>query len=85
MSASKPLIVHARSDWSRLRVSAGYSLRRLERETGISRSTLSAIDNGLPPSVEQSVRILRVLRPEHPGGHPFDNTGEDRAGEGGTR
>jgi transcriptional regulator with XRE-family HTH domain len=74
----KPLVIHARSDWSRLRVEAGSSLRRLEVATGISRATLSHIDRGLPPTVEQSIRLLRVLRPEHPGGHPFDNTGSDR-------
>lgn len=71
---------HTYSDWSRLRVRAGYSLRRLEAETGIQRGTLSLIDRGLPPTVEQSIRLLRVLRPEHPGGHPFDNTGGDRKG-----
>jgi transcriptional regulator with XRE-family HTH domain len=63
-----PLVDRPVSDWNRLRIRAGLSIRELELKCGINRGTLSMIDSGrLHPTAAQSAKILEALRPDHPG------------------
>lgn len=46
--------------WGRLRGSHGLSLRELEERSGISRGTLSRIEQALYPSPEQARQLLEL-------------------------
>ena len=37
-------------------------MRELERRTGINRGRLSIIERGVPPTIEESVKILAALQ-----------------------
>ena len=45
-----------------IRLAAGLSLREVERRTGINRGRLSIIERGVPPTIEESVKILAALQ-----------------------
>jgi len=45
-----------------LRIAAGFSIRELERRTGINRGRLSIIERGVVPTDEEAQAILRALR-----------------------
>ncbi len=64
-----PPLQERASDWNRLRLRAGLSIRILSDRSGVNRYHVSLIDQGrLVPSPDESAAILAVLRPEHPGG-----------------
>ena len=45
-----------------IRLAAGLTLRELERRTGINRGRLSIIERGVPPTIEESVKILAAFQ-----------------------
>ncbi len=45
-----------------IRLAAGLSLREVERRTGINRGRLSIIERGVPPTIDESVKILAALQ-----------------------
>lgn len=46
--------------WGRLRRARGWSLRDLERETGINAGVLSRIERGFGPTPDQARKLLAV-------------------------
>jgi transcriptional regulator with XRE-family HTH domain len=48
--------------WRQMREARGYSIRELERRSGINRGRLSMIERGLAPSPDEAMAIVAVLR-----------------------
>jgi transcriptional regulator with XRE-family HTH domain len=57
MTSNAPL-----SGMRSLRRSAGFSIRELERRTGINRGRLSIIERGVVPTDDEAAAILAALR-----------------------